>query len=602
MNTCIAGGGARFLAAMTLLAVSASHAAERTLWLVRPLYPGQEAVVGRTQDAINKLIPAASRGNDIIGTAEMTAALKGKKFDDIPCVSVDQRCADPIDKFVSSLGFDRVVLIKGGQDETGYKFVVSSYKPSSGEVAPAVANAPVLEKALLGALVRVVDLASTLEVKSEPLGAMVFIDDVKVGVTPLTTQVLPGERVVRIDMKLHQPIEETMVIPVRGSAKLEKVLNKVAARLMISASPAGTTIAVDGTVLGKDRIDRGIVPGSHTIRLTAENHKAYEQTIVVKPDDHYMVDKALEPIAGAVVAPATGAAATAAQTQAAAQRALANPSAGTPASNAAAITAAASSPSKEAESLQDENIYNRGLYFQAGFELKHLVHPQLVGVPLGTSGAVGNGRTRTNLSGQQDLYGVSFELGTFGRYFGLTIFGASYLQNDGLWQMTIGSTEGKPGPIFENEVPRLLTKTRIQMFHARALAPQVRVAFWRLMLSLQFGLEFQGAHLWDDNKEDRFIKYNDGFWAFELIGSLRLNARFYWIGGLYLFASYNHNRLIYGQSAAVTPVDANGQPILIYDPTKSPPNDLVVKDGDGKTNATSSTWTTGFNLGFGYAF
>ena len=62
------------------------------------------------------------------------------------------------------------------------------------------------------------------------------------------------------------------------------------------AAPAGTTIFIDGQPLGKDRVDRGILPGQHVIRLTAENHKAFEQTISVKPDEQYVLDKTLEPL------------------------------------------------------------------------------------------------------------------------------------------------------------------------------------------------------------------------------------------------------------------------------------------------------------------
>src|SRR5262245_55020747 len=128
---------------------------EKTLWLVRPLYPGQEALAGRTEQALDKLTPQILRVNHVIGHTELVNALKGKKAEDLPCFLGETRCADPIDPFVANLGFDRVVLIQGGQDEAGFKFKVVSYEPSSGKTVAASATDTNLDNALLGAVAKV---------------------------------------------------------------------------------------------------------------------------------------------------------------------------------------------------------------------------------------------------------------------------------------------------------------------------------------------------------------------------------------------------------------------------------------------------------------
>jgi hypothetical protein len=171
--------------ALILFAVPAH--AETSLWLVRPLYPGQEALVARTQSALDRLMVGDARKDAVIGSRELGSSIKGRRGDDVPCFSGDTRCADPIDPFFADLGFDRIVLIQGGQDELGFKFRVASYEPKTGRVSPATATNANLEKALLGAVAKVVPAASTLEVKTTPPGATVFVDDVKVGVTPLST-------------------------------------------------------------------------------------------------------------------------------------------------------------------------------------------------------------------------------------------------------------------------------------------------------------------------------------------------------------------------------------------------------------------------------
>jgi hypothetical protein len=289
------------------LAVSgAAHAGEKTLWLVRPLYPGQEALVAKIEQTLVSIIPEAQRGDEIIGSKELARLLGNAKLEALPCLTGEERCPDPIDPFVSRLGIDRVVMVQGGQDESGYNFKVTSYRPAKGETLPASASNAVMDRAFLGAIVKVVPLASTLEVTSTPSGAVVYVDEQKVGVTPLTTQVLPGNRVLKVDLKSHEPVEKALLIQARATGKFDYKLEKVAARLSVTASPPGTTISIDGQVVGQDRIDRGIAPGRHTIRLTAEGYKAIEESIEVKPDQQFSMEKSLEAIPGADESTAEG--------------------------------------------------------------------------------------------------------------------------------------------------------------------------------------------------------------------------------------------------------------------------------------------------------
>ena len=103
-------------------------------------------------------------------TSATSAALKGRSAD-LSCLFGEKKCADPIDALVAGFGIDRVVLIRGGQDESGFHFKVVSYRPKTAESTPAEATATALDRALLGALVKVTPLAATLDVRSTPPGA-----------------------------------------------------------------------------------------------------------------------------------------------------------------------------------------------------------------------------------------------------------------------------------------------------------------------------------------------------------------------------------------------------------------------------------------------
>lgn len=529
--------GAPLAVALALACTASAAWAEKTLWLVRPLYPGQEALADRAEKALDKLMPGEARHGAVIGTKELAAALKGQVAGELPCFSVERRCADPIDPFVESLGFERIVLIQGGQDEAGFKFRVAAYEPKTGKSMPATATNANLEKALLGAVAKVVPVASQLEVKSTPPGATVFVDDVKVGVTPLSTQVLPGERVIRLDLKLHQPLEETLVVPIRGSASLEKALDKVAARIVITALPPGTEISIDGQVVGKDKVDRGIAPGDHSIRLTAENHKAFEQTISVRADQQFSLEKNLESLV------------------------VAKPGEDAPKDKPAVIIVRETTPGptpegKPAEpppppprpSTPTEQVYERRPYAMATYELGFLTGSNLVGRRFDAGGL---GRTTRLTNSNLTLMGGSLEYGTFGKYFGLTVLGLSYLTNTSPWASEVGYTSAAGGPELAAGVraPTNLDSVKVHLLTARAIHLQLRLAAWRFQLGLQLGPDFRVGWIQGKDAGLDTTTYADGFVAFDFFVSGRLNLRFYLVEGFFLAAQGNFSFHVIGETA-----------------------------------------------------
>jgi hypothetical protein len=536
------GCSAAVVAALVLGLAGSSASAETTLWLVRPLYPGQEALVDRTEKALDKLMPGDARKGAVIGVRELAEALKGRHVDDVPCFSAEARCPDPLDPFVRDLGFDRVVLIQGGQDEAGFKYRVVNYEPASGRAAtPASASANSLEKALLGAVAKVVPAASTLEVKSNPSGATVYVDDVKVGVTPLSTQVLPGERVVKLDLKLHQPIEESLVIPIRGAASVEHTLEKVAARIIITAAPAGAEISIDGAVLGQDKVDRGIAPGTHTIRVTAEKHKSYEQLVEVKADREYTFDKTLEPVPG-----------PAAPLAVAPTVVSPNITVVVPDQNSAARVFVAPPPPPPTET---ELTYERKGYFQVSYEFGRLLGNKLVGRRWGNAGT---GRTEYILSAptERNLMGASVEYGTFGKYFGLTLIGVSYLTNIEHWGMSVGFAPGTAAEIVNNNpTPDTIDPVRLHLLVIHPIQPQFRIAVWRFMFALQVGLDVRTGLILETNTPPAFP---DGFVVLDLLLAGRLNIRFFIVEGFYAFAQGNFAYYLWGAGAPTNNGIASG--------------------------------------------
>ncbi|HEY8207748.1 MAG TPA: PEGA domain-containing protein [Myxococcaceae bacterium] len=272
------------LPTFALLSMMAAATPGSELWLVRPLYPGQELLVGRTEDAIRALMPPDLRASEIIGKQELERYLNGKVAD-MACLLGDARCAEPMGALLTALGFSRVVLVKGGQDEAGYAFKVATFTSSSPDVSTAEGSGSSLGKALTGALVKVVPLAGTLEVVTEPPGMAVFVDGERVGQTPLSTQVLPGERAVRVEGPFYVPLQLKPVIPVRGRTTLRPQLEKTPARLTVTVTPVEAQIAVDGEVAGAGALDRGISAGPHVVRVSLGDYDPQEVPLIAKPGE-----------------------------------------------------------------------------------------------------------------------------------------------------------------------------------------------------------------------------------------------------------------------------------------------------------------------------
>lgn len=425
---------------------AAPGAPGRTLWLVRPLYPGQELLVGRTEEAIGQVMPRAARAAEVIGRRELEQHLQGKAVD-VACILGDARCADAIGAVLTSLGFVRVVLVKGGQEDTGYTFQVATFTPTSPEVATAQSSGKELGKALLGALVKVVPLASTVDVVTDPPGLTVFVDGEKVGKTPLSTQVLPGERVIRLEGPFHLPTELKQTFPVRGRATLRPRLEALPARLVVTASPAGTQISVDGQTAGTDKVERGVTAGAHTVRLTLPDHESLEVPVQVNPGETATVEKTLQPSSGA------------------------------------RFRQEMDRITKEAYARAWDVILLADLQGYPGSALGF----QWSGVPDAITGTV---------TGPVSQRSLQLEVGSYDNFVGFTLLGLMVGEVPGSLSFSL---EGDPNPVV----------ARVQRLGISAFHPRFRFAFWRVQAFVEAGLDVQILRILPESG-DRLTSINLG--------------------------------------------------------------------------------------------
>lgn len=122
---------------------------------------------------------------------------------------------------------------------------------------------------------------------SEP-GADVFIDDERVGTSPLDgpVQVDVGSRKIRVVKADFVDATQTAIIGGDQGAKVDVKLAAVMheGRLVITAS-TDATIFVDGKAVGHADFAGAVKSGSHAVRVTADNARPYEAAVNVADNE-----------------------------------------------------------------------------------------------------------------------------------------------------------------------------------------------------------------------------------------------------------------------------------------------------------------------------
>lgn len=458
-----------------------------TLWLVQPLYPGQDALVKRTEEGITALLPPDMKQGQVIGREALAGFLRGRSGD-LSCLSGGARCREPLEAYLASLGLERVVLVHVGQDDAGYRFRAFSVRPDTGVRTLAETANPAFEKGLAGALVKFLTLNATVEVVTEPPGATVFLDGVKVGTTPFHTEVLPGEHTFRFEMASHLPKEETRVVASREQVKLRPALEKVPARLVVKALPEGTRILVDGQQVGTDAVDRGIQPGTRTLTLTLEGYEPHEVKAEIPPGGTYTLEHALKPTSMQAF--------------------------------------------KLAMRRRQQATMARQSYLEGSFEMLSLNDTTLELKPARAPESLHSFRTASlRAPTSRRLTGLGVEYGRYGQYFGVMLAGATYFTTGNTW--TVGYT-----PLSEGRGPQgsQLDTTQVQGLSVRALQPQLRYVVGPVSFALQAGLEFKGVRM--DAPEETSAIFPSGLYALDVHATGQATARIFLYEGLYLSAGY----------------------------------------------------------------
>jgi hypothetical protein len=469
-----------------------TESAAQTLWLVQPLYPGQDALVKRAEEGIGALLPKELQGQHLIGREALAGHLKGKRGE-LACVSGEAKCREPLEAYLDSLGLERVVLVQVGQDDAGYRFRAASVRPATGARAQGETANPAFEKALAGALVKFLSINAVVDAVTVPAGATVYLDGVKVGTTPMSTEVLPGEHTVRFELASHLPKEETRVFGSLEKVKLEAALEKVPARLVVKAQPEGTQIRVDGKPVGTDAVDQGIQPGTRVLTLMLDGYEPHEVKAEIAPGATYTLEHTMKP--------------TSMQSFKLAMR------------------------------RRKEATMARQSYLEVSYELLDLRSGSLKSRPAGTvDGDLRSYRTGNVTPGPRSMRGLGLEYGRYGQYFGVLLVGGTYFSTGDTWGLSRepDNTSGPAG----------VDVGSAQLLSLRVLQPQLRYVLGPVSFALQAGVDLRGMLLKDLSNADgstEDLRFDNGLYALDVNVSAQAAARIFVYEGLYASVAYQYS-------------------------------------------------------------
>jgi formylglycine-generating enzyme required for sulfatase activity len=139
-------------------------------------------------------------------------------------------------------------------------------------------------------------------IASQPSGAEVSVDDTRVGVTPLSTEVLQGARIIVLSLPAHKPVTLHPEIMAGAKVRLEDiVLPPADGRLALRSEPDGATVRIDGNFHGTTPATLSLnANDEHRIGVGKPGYQTVERQVTLAPDEEQDLVVTLLPEYGTV--------------------------------------------------------------------------------------------------------------------------------------------------------------------------------------------------------------------------------------------------------------------------------------------------------------
>ncbi len=149
--------------------------------------------------------------------------------------------------------------------------------------------------------------AAAIRFSTRPAGAAVRVDGNRIGVTPLSAELLEGKHRVAYRLAGYKPFDDSLVVEAGQPVDLPPVdLVPADGTIVLSSEPAGAAVTVDGAYRGETPLDLLLPPGrDHTVRLSKPGHAPESRPIRIGSGERREIMMRLEVIEGEVEIEAT---------------------------------------------------------------------------------------------------------------------------------------------------------------------------------------------------------------------------------------------------------------------------------------------------------
>ena len=122
-----------------------------------------------------------------------------------------------------------------------------------------------------------------LKLTSDPVGAEVWVDGRKVGITPYTGKVSPGPHRVELKRPGFDPVETVLQVAAGRALMETKTLVPQPVPAEITSTPEGASVRIDGREVGRTPWKGMVLPGPHALETVLEGHEPGRQAFVIAP-------------------------------------------------------------------------------------------------------------------------------------------------------------------------------------------------------------------------------------------------------------------------------------------------------------------------------
>jgi formylglycine-generating enzyme required for sulfatase activity len=132
---------------------------------------------------------------------------------------------------------------------------------------------------------------SKLEIISIPKGADVYINDIKIGVTPITLKELkPGRTRVEILKTNYKPLIENIDLQAGEKTNIKAELTGISGSLFITSIPTNSDVFLDGRAIGKTPIQLSRLSlGKKKLQIQRQNYNLWYKTVEIEIDEQLEV-------------------------------------------------------------------------------------------------------------------------------------------------------------------------------------------------------------------------------------------------------------------------------------------------------------------------